>query len=363
MARMGRTKFLERIEMQRGVLYGVLAGALWGTVFVVPRQLAEFSPLLLSSGRYVMYGLVSLAALLPMLRRVWPRFTRADLVALVKLALMGNVLYYLFLASAIHLVGIAPASLIVGVLPVTVTLLGRRDHGAVPIARLAWPLAMIAAGIVCINVDVFTAAGDPGSHASVLTRVAGIGCAVGALVCWTWFAVENARYLHRNAHFSGNEWSVLWGVVTGALGGVLWLGILALPSGWVQESVSAARWTTFWQLNLVLAIGASWLGNGLWNAAAKRLPLTLSGQMIVFETLFALLYGFIYDHRLPRALEVAAIGLLVVGVSWSVRQHSGGPEDTAHGDGIVPEGDLPGLGSETGHTKCDAGAQQRSTTA
>src|ERR1700735_2451684 len=44
--------------------------------------------------------------------------------------------------------------------------------------------------------------------------------------------------------------------------------------------------------------------------------------MIVFETLFALLYAFIYDHRLPRPLEVAAIALLVAGVSWSVRQHA-----------------------------------------
>ncbi|MEM5330350.1 DMT family transporter [Paraburkholderia sp. JHI2823] len=348
--------------MQRGVLYGVLAGALWGTVFVVPRQLAEFSPLLLSAGRYVMYGLVSLAALVPMLRRVWPRITRADLIALVKLALVGNVLYYLFLASAIHLVGISPASLIVGVLPVTVTLLGRRDHGAVPISRLVWPLAMIAAGIVCINVDVFTAA-NAGGPASALARLAGIGSAVGALVCWTWFAVENARYLQRNAHFGGNEWSVLWGVVTGALGGLLWLGILILPSGWVQESVASSRWSTFWQLNLVLAIGASWLGNGLWNAAAKRLPLTLSGQMIVFETLFALLYGFIYDHRLPRALEVAAIVLLVAGVSWSVRQHSGDAQETPHGDGIVPEGDLPGTTNETRRERRNTDLRRSGTTA
>ena len=347
--------------MQRGVLYGVLAGALWGTVFLVPRQLPEFSPLLLSAGRYVMYGLVSLAALMPMLRRVWPRITRADLIALLKLALMGNLLYYLFLASAIHLVGIAPASLIVGVLPVTVTYLGRGDHGAVPLSKLVWPLAMIAAGIVCINVDVFTA--NTSDHASVLTKIAGLGCALGALVCWTWFAVENARYLQRNDHFGGNEWSVLWGVVTGALGALLWLVILVLPSGAVQATVADGRWTTFWQLNLVLAIGASWLGNGLWNAAAKRLPLTLSGQMIVFETLFALLYGFIYDHRLPRGLEIAAIVLLMAGVSWSVRQHASGPEDTAHGDGIVPDGDLPGLGGDSGPRTPGNGSERRSTTA
>jgi hypothetical protein len=38
--------------------------------------------------------------------------------------------------------------------------------------------------------------------------------------------------------------------------------------------------------------------------------------------LFALLYAFIYDERLPRPLELAAILLLVAGVCWSVRQHA-----------------------------------------
>ncbi|CAH2893047.1 MAG: FIG006442: Integral membrane protein [uncultured Paraburkholderia sp.] len=36
-------------------------------------------------------------------------------------------------------------------MPVTVTLMGRGDRGAVPLARLAWPLAMVLAGIGCIN--------------------------------------------------------------------------------------------------------------------------------------------------------------------------------------------------------------------
>jgi drug/metabolite transporter (DMT)-like permease len=309
--------------MQRGVAYGVMAGALWGMVFLVPRMLPDFSPLLLSAGRYAMYGIVSLAAALPMARSLVTRLTRQDLNALVKLALAGNLLYYILLASAVHLIGIAPSSLIVGVLPVTITLLGRRDHGAVPLTRLAWPLAMVVAGIACINVDVFTVAdGAPGTPTGILIKLAGLACAMGALACWTWFAVQNARYLQRQTHFSGNEWSVLWGVVTGALGAALWLVIALLPSGSLQTTLASERWHSFWLLNLGLAIGASWLGNGLWNAASKRLPLTLSGQMIVFETLFALLYAFIYEHRLPRPLEVAAIALLVAGVSWSVRQHA-----------------------------------------
>src|SRR5262249_49504596 len=162
--------------------------------------------------RYMMYGVVSVAAALPAARSLMRRLSAADISALVRLALAGNLLYYLLVSGAVHMVGIAPTSLIVGVLPVTVTLLGRRDHGAVPLARLVWPLAMVLAGIACINVDVFTAgaSADAGSGGGVLTKLAGLACAAGALVAWTWFAVENARYLQRNAHFSGGEWSVLW---------------------------------------------------------------------------------------------------------------------------------------------------------
>ncbi|HEY3596989.1 MAG TPA: DMT family transporter [Paraburkholderia sp.] len=307
--------------MQRGVIYGMIAGALWGMVFLVPRLLPDFSPLLLSAGRYSMYGAVSLVAALPVARSLLRRLTAEDLAALVRLALAGNLLYYLLLTGAVHMVGIAPTSLIVGVLPVTVTLLGRRDHGAVPLTRLAWPLAIVVAGIACINIDVFSTAGG-GSTGSTLAKLAGVACAVGALACWTWFAVKNARYLQRHAHFNGNEWSVLWGVVTGLLGALMWVVVAALPSSAVAAPLADARWHLFWLLNLGLAIGASWLGNGLWNAASKQLPLTLSGQLIVFETLFALLYAFVYDHRLPRPLETAAILLLVAGVSWSVRQHA-----------------------------------------
>ncbi|KVO37449.1 multidrug DMT transporter permease [Burkholderia ubonensis] len=305
--------------MQRGVVYGVLAGALWGMVFMVPRLLTDFSPLLLSAGRYAMYGLVSLAAALPVARSLLARLTREDFIALAKLALVGNVAYYMLLSGAVHLIGIAPSSLIVGVLPVTVTLAGLGDQGAVPLRRLAGPLALVVAGIACINVDLFT---SEAAHATTLVqKLAGIACAAGALASWTWYAVANARYLQRHHHFSGNEWSVLWGVVTGLIGAACWLGVLAAPAGTLQAALPASRWQLFWLLNLGLAIGASWLGNGLWNAASKRLPLTLSGQLIVFETVFALLYAFVYDHRLPRVLEIAALVLLLAGVYGSVRRH------------------------------------------
>ncbi|KVE37539.1 DMT family transporter [Burkholderia sp. TSV86] len=310
--------------MRRGVAYGVLAGALWGTVFLVPRLLPDFSPLLLSAGRYAMYGLVSLVAALPAARSLIARLTRGDIVALAKLSLVGNVAYYMLLSASVHLIGIAPSSLIVGVLPATVTLAGLSDRGAMPLKRLAAPLALVVAGIACINVDLFT---SQAAHATTLAhKVTGIACATGALASWTWYAVANTRYLQRHHRFNGNEWSVLWGVVTGLIGMLIWLAVAILPGGAdaVQTALPVGRWQLFWLLNLGLAIGASWLGNGLWNAASKRLPLTLSGQLIVFETVFALAYGFVYDHRLPRALEIAALSLLLAGVYGAVRRHGDG---------------------------------------
>ncbi|AJK46936.1 DMT family transporter [Burkholderia plantarii] len=304
--------------MQRGVIYGILAGALWGMVFLVPRLLAEVSPLALSAGRYTMYGLVSALVALPAARSLLTRLTREDLVALVQLAIVGNLGYYMLLATAVHLIGIAPSSLIVGVLPVTVTLTGLRDADAVPLRRLALPLVLVAAGIACINVDLFTSSAARATSTS--DKLAGVGCAAGALASWTWYAVANARYLRRHHRFDGNEWSVLWGVVTGLVGALGWLALAVLPAGSVAMP-APGRWPAFWLLNLGLAIGASWLGNCLWNAASRRLPLTLTGQLIVFETVFAMLYGFAFEARLPRPLEAGALLLLLAGVYGAVRRH------------------------------------------
>ncbi|MCI3208436.1 MULTISPECIES: DMT family transporter [Pandoraea] len=307
--------------MGKGIAYGLAAGALWGLVFLAPRQLPGFSPLELSAARYVLYGLVSAVLLAPLWPRLRHTVTGNDWRALFRLSLVGNLVYYLFVAAAVQMAGIAPASLIVGVLPVTVTLVGSRDHGALPLSKLAGPLALIAAGIACINVDVFTHAAASGGDWR-LTLI-GIVCAVGALVSWTWYAVANARYLAKFGHFTSQEWSLLTGVATGVLAIALAIPAVLLPH---PVAAGAARdWQMFLMVNIAVAIGASTIGNAFWNAASRILPLTLSGQMIVFETLFALVYGFVYEQRLPRLLELAAIVLLLLGVSASVRLHAKRP--------------------------------------
>lgn len=314
-----------------GVLCGLLAGAFWGMVFIAPKLLPVFSPWELAIGRYLAYGLVAFIAALPLMKRIARKLTRADCLALLRQAFTGNLLYYVLLAFGVQLAGVGPTSLIIGILPISVTIMGRRDHGAVPLSRLIWPLLVVAAGIACINIDLFAGGGQAHGGAAgelartVWQRLAGVMCAAGALVCWTLYAVDNARYLQRNPQYSGNEWSALYGISTGVVSVVLallaWLGWLVAGDG--LDAASGGRdWQWFWMVNAAVALGASLIGNNLWNISSRRLPLTLSGQMIVFETLFALAYGFVFDHRLPRPLEIAAIVLLMIGVAWSVRLHA-----------------------------------------
>lgn len=322
--------------MGMGVFCGLLAGAFWGVVFLAPKLLPAFSPWELAIGRYLAYGLIAMFAALPLIKRIARKLTRADCVALLRQAFTGNLLYYVLLAFGVQLAGIGPTSLIIGILPITVTLMGRRDKGAVPLSRLAWPLLVVGVGIACINIDLFSGGG--GAHGAASTagdavvpvwhKIAGVMCATGALVCWSFYAVDNARYLQRNPQYSGNEWSAMYGLSTGLVSLILAVGGWLILGDSLTASDSARDWQWFWIVNAGVALGASLIGNNLWNIASRLLPLTLSGQMIVFETLFALAYGFAFDHRWPRPLEVSAIVLLMTGVAWSVRMHAS--DKTAH---------------------------------
>jgi len=310
------------MTMRLGILFGVLAGAVWGIVFLVPALLPEFSPLLLSSGRYIMYGLFSLLLALPWLPGMLRKLTGQDLALLVKLAFTGNLFYYLGLATAVQLSGVAVTSLIIGTTPVVITLFLRRDAGALPLRRLAWPLAMVLAGVVLINLDLMLS-----PHAQERPRsekLIGLFAAVAAVLSWAWYAAQNARFLKSQTRFDDNQWSLLWGIVTGVLGGLIWLLVWLLPGdvAGFAEHTARADWLRFWTANLGVAIVCSWFGNWMWNAAARRLPVTLGGQMLVFETLFALFYGFVWAGRWPTALEVISILLLVGGVLFAARRHA-----------------------------------------
>lgn len=302
-----------------GIACGAGAGALWGLVFLAPALVKDFHPLLLSVGRYLCYGFVAALLLVPRWRTLAAHLSRAHWLSLIWLALAGNIVYYVLLSSAVQIGGIAMTSLVIGFLPVAVTIIGSRDSGAVPFRALVPSLVLSAAGAVCIG---WEALGASSSAQAPGSRWIGLGCAVGALVSWTAFAVGNARSLKRLRGVSGHDWNLLTGIVTGAQSLVL-LPFALLLAG---THHTLDQWARFAWISLGLALIASIAGNALWNRMSRLLPLTLVGQMILFETLFALVYGLAWERRLPTLFEALALVFVVLSVWACLAAHRPSPQ-------------------------------------
>jgi drug/metabolite transporter (DMT)-like permease len=296
-----------------GVASGVGAGAVWGLVFLAPQLTRAFNPLELAAGRYLCYGLISAMLIAPRWRALRSKVTRREWLALLWLALFGNTLYYVLMSTAVQTGGIAMTSLIIGFLPVAVTIIGSRDSGAVPLRKLAPSLLLCAVGTLCI---AWQALATPASG-PIATRITGLLCAIGALASWTLYAVGNSRWLGRLNHVSVHDWNLLTGIVTGAQATALLPLALALDF----SHHDATAWARLGAVSISIAVLASIVGNSLWNRMSRLLPLTLVGQMILFETLFALLYGLVWEHRFPTLLEATAFALVALSVISCIAAH------------------------------------------
>ncbi|HMN74966.1 MAG TPA: DMT family transporter [Burkholderiaceae bacterium] len=308
--------------MLAGTLFALAAGLAWGFVFVAPLLLPEYPAVLLSFGRYLAFGIVALPLGFIDRRRL-RLLSRADWLAALELALIGNIVYYLLLAAAIQRAGGPLPTMIIGTLPVVIALVSnRRDarrDGRLPWARLAPSLLAIGLGIGLVN-HAELGALEPG--ADLAGHALGALLAVGAVACWTWYPIRNADWLRAHADRSPTTWATAQGLATlplalaGYLGFLIWSSVVgsggfALPLG--------PRPGAFVGVMAVMAFFASWLGTLCWNQASQRLPTTLVGQLIVFETLFALLYAFILRGQAPGGVTLAGIALLVAGVTWALR--------------------------------------------
>ena len=62
----------------------------------------------------------------------------------------------------------------------------------------------------------------------------------------------------------------------------------------------------------------------------QRLPPTLAGQLIVFETLAALAYAFVLRGAAPQPGTLLGVALLIAGVVWAVSTQSDRRSADAH---------------------------------
>ncbi len=325
--------------LARGVGYALAAGLMWGLVFVAPALLPDYPPPALAFGRYLAFGLVALLLAWPDRVRL-AGLRRQDWMEALKLSLVGNILYYLFLSTAIQAAGVPLASVLIGTLPVVIAVCANWHDRSLPWRRL-WPsLLLIGVGIAWVNRSEMArlGQGDTGRYAL------GAALALVAVAAWTWYPIRNARWLQRHPGLSPTTWTTVQGLTTLPLAALGWLGYGA----WQQLSASngaagiggAGSWggwglgprpAFFVLLMLAMGLFASWLGTWAWSRASRLLPTSLTGQLIVFETLSALTYGYLHRGQWPDAGTALGLVLLVGGVVWGVRAFQAHPHPVGAG--------------------------------
>lgn len=295
--------------MLTGILAGLAAGALWGLVFVAPRMVEGYSSVDLTSGRFAAYGLVAVVVMALSLRtRRLPTFRQA--LAALGMSVLGFTGYYLLLVLAIRDAGTEVPTLIIGTIPLWVMLLGKPR--GLRWATLVPGLVLTAAGLALMMGSSHGGAGGGGGP-----YLRGIALAVASMLCWTAFAILNSAWLKRHPEVNATDWANWLGVATG-LGALLLWAAAGSPA---QALAAAPGKALFVLLCAATGFGSAWLATVLWNVASQRLSASLCGQLIVSETLFALLYSFLWDGRWPSAAQGAACILFTLGILASIKAH------------------------------------------
>jgi len=307
--------------MVAGVLFALAAGLMWGLIFVGPLIVPEYPAALQSMGRYLALGLIALPIAWLGRRRLM-QLSAHDWWTALFLSAVGNLIYYVCLASAIQRTGAPVSTMIIGTLPVVIPvfanfLYSQRD-GKIPWRQLAPSLLLIAFGLMLVNYAELRAGVV---EFDVWRYGSGIALALVSVVCWAWYALRNARWLREHPDKPPMMWATAQGLVTlpmsliGYVATCLWLSqqssSFALPFG--------PRPAVFITLMIAIAVLCSWVGALCWNEASQRLPTVILGPLIVFETLAGLLYTFVLRQSLPPFITALGILLLVAGVVLAVR--------------------------------------------
>ncbi len=281
-----------------------------------------FSAVDVASLRFMSFGLMSLALMVWGLWRGAARPTAPQVRAAVGLSLLGFTGYYTLLVLAIGWAGTAVPALIIGTIPLWVMVLGKPEH-------LGW--RQLLPGLVCTAAGLGLMVLADLSHVSLAGDVSGpyawgVGLAMLSMVSWTAFALLNARWVKAHPEVDSAQWTNWLGVATGLAALVLWW-LLGTPWG---ELVALPGFGFAVSVCVFTGVGSAWLASLLWTMASRRLSASLCGQLIVSETLFALVYSFVWDATWPLPVQWAAAVLFVLGIVASVRAQREPAIDEVH---------------------------------
>lgn len=283
-----------------GIGAGILAGAFWGLPFLVPQVLSQFSSTQVAFGRFLFFGIFSLLSL-PKVLQLWKSISNELRWKLWRLSASGFWLYSLLLFWSIQHADGVIASLVIGMIPLSVTL-----FSGVRLTRsLIAGLVLIFWGLLFLFLDRWEDM-RPLSPWALLTLFVCLGL-------WSSYALQNSRLLQKNPNIRPWDLASFMG-----LSSFIVVSFWALASGEATSLLHHPQLEKYFWWCLALGAGASWASNILWNLCSSIVPASIAGPLIVSETLFGLLLSYLYESRWPRTKESLAIFFLVLGVLISV---------------------------------------------
>lgn len=300
-------------SMTTGIFAGLGAGAFWGMAFVAPLMAPNFSSVDITVGRYLACALVSLVLMAWSGLRgqlIWPTWRQAG--AALWLSVLGYTGYYLLLSLAIQTTGATLPVLVIGTIPLWMMLLGKPE--GLLWRRLAPGLLLTVTGMALMMYATSSGLGAVSANSQVWL---GVFYASLSAASWVLFGLLNKRWLNMYPEIN----STMWANWTGVAAGLGALPIWAFAGSSLDNMVQQPGFDMYLAVCIITGIGAAWVASVLWNMASRRLSASLAGQLIVSETVFGLLYGFLWNAHWPAALQWLACGLFVVGILASIKAH------------------------------------------
>lgn len=302
--------------MLKGILIILAACLIWGLIFIIPGLMEDFSPLEVALGRYFFLGIISCILMAGQGFRKWQSIPRTVWAKAAIFALIVNIFYYFSLVMGLRYSNPSVIALVLGLSPITLTFYGNLKQKECSYLQLILPSLLIGLGIFCVNWEAFTTL----SYQAISEYGEGLLCGLFSLVAWNWYVVANTQFLKANTHIRPSDWSTVIGIVTfGWVLIILPFCYLFWPSEELQK-FSHNNSSLYYYLGgcMVLGFMCSWLGSFLWNIGCQSIPVSLAGQLTIFETIFGILYVYLLKYSYPTTLEILGITSILTGICLSM---------------------------------------------
>lgn len=301
--------------MYIGIINVLLACLCWGLIFVVPSIIEGFNPFEIALGRFFCYGFISFSWILLSKRHLLSKKYLPVWKKAAWFGLISTLICYIGMVFGIRYANPAVTALIFAMSPITIAFLGNYLRKEFEFSQFFLPSLFMLIGIVIANLPAFQS-----STGSLGYYLLGLGSAFLGLTAWTWYTVNNSIFLSKQSQVSMSEWNLMMGGATFIL---VLITSCFLP--WLSQDASKylsfePKMQTFFIASLILGVISTWFAFFFWNSGSKRLPISIAGQLMVFEVIFGLTFIYLLEKRVPIFIEILGIIFMLTGVLIGCRK-------------------------------------------